>query len=59
MVMKRVRGHQFHYSGHTVTFLQDIVKFSSALPLLPEDLDIVMLLPQQIWLAFVCNFQGI
>jgi hypothetical protein len=45
MVMKRVRGHQFHYSGHTVTFLQDVVKFSSALPLLPEDLDIVMLKP--------------
>jgi hypothetical protein len=45
MVMKHVRGHQFHYSGHTVTFLQDIVKFSSSLPLLPEDLDIVMLKP--------------
>jgi hypothetical protein len=45
MVMKRVRGHQYHYSGHTVTFLQDIVKFSSVLPLLPEDLDIVLLKP--------------
>jgi hypothetical protein len=45
MVIKRVRGHQFHYSGHTVTFLQDVVKFSSALPMLPEDLDIVLLKP--------------
>lgn len=45
MVIKRVRGHQFHYSGHTVTFLQDVVKFSSALPMLPEDLDIVYLKP--------------
>jgi hypothetical protein len=45
MVIKRVRGHQFQFSGHTITFLQNVVKFSSVLPLLPEDLDIVLLKP--------------
>jgi hypothetical protein len=43
MVMKRVHGHQYHYSGHCVSFMQNNIKL---LPLMPEDLDMVLLRPK-------------
>jgi Helitron helicase-like domain at N-terminus len=46
MVMKRVRGHQYHYSGHCVSFMQNNIKLFDALPLMPEDLDMVLLRPK-------------
>ena len=45
MVMKRVRGHQYRYSGHCVSFVQNNVKFFDALPVLPEELDMILLRP--------------
>ena len=45
MLVKRVRGHQYHYTGHCVTFLQNIVRTVDVLPNLPEELDIVLLRP--------------
>jgi hypothetical protein len=46
MLVKRVRGHQYQYSGHCVTFLQNIVRTVDVLPNLPSELDIVLLQPQ-------------
>jgi uncharacterized protein DUF6570 len=45
MVIKRVRGHQYHYSGHCISFMQDNIKLFDALPLMPEELDVVLLRP--------------
>ena len=45
MVLKRVRGHQYSYSGHCVSFVQNNVKFFDALPVLPEELDMILLRP--------------
>jgi ATP-dependent DNA helicase PIF1 len=45
MLLKRVRGHQYQYSGHCVSFMQNIVKTVSILPNLPSELDIVLLRP--------------
>jgi hypothetical protein len=45
MLVKRVRGHQYHYTGHCVTFLQNIVQTVDVLPNLPEELDIILLQP--------------
>ena len=45
MLLKRYRGHQYHYTGHCVTFLQDIVKTVTVLPNLPQELDIILLQP--------------
>jgi hypothetical protein len=45
MLVKRVRGHQYHYTGHCVTFMQNIVRTVDVLPSLPSELDIVLLLP--------------
>jgi hypothetical protein len=45
MLVKRVRGHQYQYTGHCVTFMQDIVRTVSVLPNLPSELDIVLLRP--------------
>ena len=47
MLVKRVRGHQYHYTGHCVTFLQNIVQTVDVLPNLPEELDIVLLRPPE------------
>jgi hypothetical protein len=47
MLVKRVRGHQYHYTGHCVTFLQNIVRTVDVLPNLPEELDIVLLRPPE------------
>ncbi len=45
MLVKRVRGHQYHYTGHCVTFMQNIVRTVNVLPNLPSELDIVLLQP--------------
>ena len=47
MLIKRYRGHQYHYSGHCVSFMQNTVKTVSVLPSLPQELDIVLLRPSK------------
>ena len=47
MMIKRYRGHQYHYTGHCVSFAQEIVKTVSILPNLPEELDIILLRPSR------------
>jgi hypothetical protein len=47
MMIKRYRGHQYHYTGHCVSFTQEIVKIVSILPNLPEELDIILLRPSR------------
>ena len=42
----QVRGQQYKYRGHVVHFLRDVGKVYSELPLLPKDLDIVILRPR-------------
>ena len=41
----QVRGQQYKYSGHVCNFLCDIGKVYTKLPLLPKDLEIVLLKP--------------
>ena len=38
-------GHQYHYLGHCVSFMQNTVKTVDMLPNLPSELDIVVLQP--------------
>jgi hypothetical protein len=38
-------GHQYHYLGHCVSFMQNIVKTVDILPNLPSKLDIMVLQP--------------
>jgi len=45
MLVYRYRGHQYHYSGHCVSFMQNTVKTVDVLPNLPSELDIVVLRP--------------
>jgi hypothetical protein len=45
MTVFRYRGHQYHYSGHCVSFMQTLVKMVDVLPNLPSELDIVVLRP--------------
>ena len=40
-----IKDHQYKYSGHTVTFMQNTQKLYNKLPLLLEDLDILILKP--------------
>jgi hypothetical protein len=47
MLLKRVRGHQYQYTGHCVSFMQNIIKTVDVLPLLPSELDIVLLRPSE------------
>jgi hypothetical protein len=47
MLVKRVRGHQYHYTGHCVTFMQNIVRTVDVLLNLPSELDIVLLRPPE------------
>lgn len=47
MMIKRYRGHQYHYTGHCVSFAQEIVRTVSTLPNLPEELDIILLRPSR------------
>ena len=43
--VRRTRGHQYKYSGHTVNFMQDTMRLYDRLPLLPANLDVVLLRP--------------
>ena len=43
--VRQVRGQQYKYSGHVVNFLRNTAHVYEALPLLPRDLDIVVLRP--------------
>jgi hypothetical protein len=45
MVLYRYRGHQYHYSGHCVSFMQNMIKMVDVLPNLPSELDVVILRP--------------
>lgn len=45
MMVYRYRGHQYHYSGHCVSFMQNIAKTVDMLPNLPFELDVVVLRP--------------
>ncbi len=45
MIVFRYRGHQYHYSGHCVSFMQSTVKTVNVLPNLPVDLDVVLVRP--------------
>jgi hypothetical protein len=47
MQVKRVWGHQYHYTGNCVSFMQNTVRFFDTLPLLPEEMDIVLLYPKK------------
>ncbi|KIX07226.1 uncharacterized protein Z518_01879 [Rhinocladiella mackenziei CBS 650.93] len=42
MMIYRYRGHQYHYSGHCVSFMQNTMKTVDVLPNLPAELDVVM-----------------
>lgn len=43
--VRQIKGQQFSYSGHTVNFMQNVTKVYRKLPLLPSDLDIILLKP--------------
>ncbi|KID81516.1 ATP-dependent DNA helicase PIF1 [Metarhizium guizhouense ARSEF 977] len=45
MIMKRVRGHQYHYTGHAVCFWQSNVTFIDVLPSRAQHVDVVLLRP--------------
>jgi ATP-dependent DNA helicase PIF1 len=44
--VKRVRGLQYRYSGHTVCFMQNTIRMVTKLPLLPTQLNLVLLKPR-------------
>ena len=41
----QARGQQWKYKGHVIHFLRDVAKVYDQLPLLPEDIDVVLLRP--------------
>ena len=43
MIVHRYRGHQYHYPGHCVIFVQNTAKTLDILPNLPSQLDVVIL----------------
>jgi uncharacterized protein DUF6570 len=43
MIVKRFRGHQYQYSGHCVSFMQNEVNIFDELPTLPQDANILIL----------------
>jgi hypothetical protein len=45
MMVYRYHGHQYHYLGHCVSFIQNTIKTVDMLPNLPSKLDIVVLRP--------------
>ena len=45
MVLYRYRGYQYHYSGHCVSFMQNMIKTVDMLPNLPSELDVMVLWP--------------
>ena len=44
--VRQVRGAQYRFKGHVVSFARDIGRVFDQLPLLPEELDIVILKPK-------------
>jgi hypothetical protein len=42
----QIRGQQYKYRGHVVNFLNNTVKVYNTLPLLPEDIDIIIIRPK-------------
>jgi hypothetical protein len=57
MLLKRVRGHQYQCTGHCVSFMQNIIKTVDVLPLLPSELDIVLLKPSESVTGRDCRYQ--
>ena len=45
MLVHQYQGHQYHYSGHCVSFMQSNVQTVNMLPNLPSKLNIVVLWP--------------
>ena len=45
MVLFWYRGHQYHYLGHCISFIQNTVKTVTVLLNLSTDLDIVLVCP--------------
>jgi hypothetical protein len=45
MVLYRYCSHQYHYSGHCVSFMQNMIKTVDMLPNLPSELNVVILRP--------------
>jgi Helitron helicase-like domain at N-terminus/PIF1-like helicase len=48
MQLKRINGLQYRYTGHCVCFFQNVAKLYNELPLLPHEVDIVLLRPPDI-----------
>jgi hypothetical protein len=47
IMLKRIRGCQYQYTGHFCTFMQNNVRFIDTLPSLPAEIDVVVLQPKQ------------
>jgi hypothetical protein len=45
MLVHRYHGHQYHYSGHYMSFIQNNIKTVNMLPNLPSKLNVVVLRP--------------
>jgi hypothetical protein len=45
IVLYRYCGHQYHYSGHCVSFMQNMIKTIDMLPNLPSELNVIVLRP--------------
>lgn len=43
--VRQVRGRRYKYSGHVCNFLRDVGKVYDKLPLLPQDIEVVLLKP--------------
>ena len=43
--LRQVRGAQWRYKGHIINFLRDVGRVYNTLPLLPQDLELVLLRP--------------
>jgi hypothetical protein len=43
--IRQIRGQQYQYKGHVVNFLRDVGKIYSKLPLLPTDLEVIVVRP--------------
>ncbi|KID81125.1 ATP-dependent DNA helicase PIF1 [Metarhizium guizhouense ARSEF 977] len=57
MMVHRYRGHQYHYTGHCVSFMQNTVKTVDTLPNLPSELDVVVLRPSDQVMAGDSRYQ--
>ncbi|KAH5706128.1 hypothetical protein HBI81_243950 [Parastagonospora nodorum] len=44
--VRQIRGQQYKYRGHVVNFLNNTAKVYNTLPLLPEDLDVIIIRPK-------------